>query len=450
MYTKCLNTAAAVSLCALIAGCAAPVRVEAPEPIVGPLRSAQAAPDAPFEGELQPYVDFALRHHPELRAEHSRWQAESAQVDAAYVWPEPTLTYGFFLRSVETRVGPQRHRFGLQQMIPWPTKPGVAAEIAAARADAQRSRFNAAMLAVRRRVADAYWRRWQLAQQQYWVEQQLVLVESIEIAARAAVEVGRSPQSDLNQLSLEITRLRDDIEQLRSARNAARARFVETLGLGEVADVPVNPDQEPQAAAPEADVEQLVGWAKAHPQLDAIQKAMRAEQRAAERARLDRYPDFSVGVDYIETGEAMNPDVEDSGKDPIIAMVGIKIPLFFERYAAQVEASQARGEARAADLEAARNRAAADVRALLAELDDSARRIRLYQSTLIPQADATYDSVVGRYEVGQTTIASVLLAQRELLRLRLQMAQARAEHARSWAKLEQIVGRPVPARRNSQ
>ena len=37
-------------------------------------------------------------------------------------FPELVLTYGGFIRSVETRVGPQRHRLGAMQWFPWPTR----------------------------------------------------------------------------------------------------------------------------------------------------------------------------------------------------------------------------------------------------------------------------------------------------------------------------------------
>ena len=430
-----------------LGACAAPVSIEQPDVDHSELQQpgGETAPD--FDGSIDAYVDYALRHHPTLRAEHAQWRAEAASARAVYDWPEPMLSYGLYIRHVETRVGPQRHRFGLEQPIPWPSKPAAASEAAAARANAQKARFDASMLMVRKQVADGYWHRWLLARKKYWKEQQLKLLDSLEATARARYEVGKSPQSDVQQISLSMTRLRDDIEQLARAQRAARARFIERLGLQNAESVPVDPGRVPVARIPAADESELVEKAISHPELVAIEKTIEAAERRAKRAGLDAYPDFKVGVNYIETGEANNPDMPESGKDPIIAMVGVKIPLWFNQYSSEVESVRARSEAQKARLESARNDAAARVRELLAQIYDSARRIHLYENTLIPQAETTYDSVLGRYEVEETTIASVLMAERELLRLRLDLAAARARHARRWIALEQRLGQPVESRR---
>ena len=106
-------------------------------------------------------------------------------------------------------------------------------------------------------------------------------------------------------------------------------------------------------------------------------------------------------------------------------------------------AAEAERAALEADAEAARREASRAVRQSLASLDEMVRRIELHESTLLPQAEAVLESVRGAYEVGQTEIASLLHAQHELLELRIELARARAEHQREWARLERLVGRPV-------
>ena len=77
---------------------------------------------------------------------------------------------------------------------------------------------------------------------------------------------------------------------------------------------------------------------------------------------------------------------------------------------------------------------------VLAELNDSDRRVRLIEGTLLPQAQATYDSLLGSLAVGQGAIAQVLLTQRDLLELTVDVNSARAQHARSWAALHHLTG----------
>ena len=42
-------------------------------------------------------------------------------------------------------------------------------------------------------------------------------------------------------------------------------------------------------------------------------------------------------------------------------------------------------------------------------------------------------------------VAALLLAQNELLELRLALVSTRGEHERQWVRLERLVGRPVAA-----
>jgi outer membrane protein TolC len=62
---------------------------------------------------------------------------------------------------------------------------------------------------------------------------------------------------------------------------------------------------------------------------------------------------------------------------------------------------------------------------------------------LVPQAQTVFESVLGGYQAGTSTVASMLLAERELLELQLAEFKAQADHAVALARLEALVGRPV-------
>ena len=56
-----------------------------------------------------------------------------------------------------------------------------------------------------------------------------------------------------------------------------------------------------------------------------------------------------------------------------------------------------------------------------------------------------YASVIGAYQTGESSVASSLLAERALVELRLNLQKLRVDHAIAWARVEEIVGRPVDA-----
>src|SRR5690606_13255743 len=104
---------------------------------LAPPGEAGDAADAPqLDGSFEAYLIHALRQHPELRAAYEAWRAQALRIEPARRWPEPMLSYGYFVRSVETRVGPRRPRVGVRQEIPWPATLEAGAEAAAAMARA--------------------------------------------------------------------------------------------------------------------------------------------------------------------------------------------------------------------------------------------------------------------------------------------------------------------------
>ena len=91
---------------------------------------AQPESEPALDGSLSSYVAFALARSPELRASFERWRAATMRISRARRIPEPIIKYSYFVRSVETRVGPQEHKLSLMQAFPWPTALSAGADAA--------------------------------------------------------------------------------------------------------------------------------------------------------------------------------------------------------------------------------------------------------------------------------------------------------------------------------
>ena len=139
------------------------------------------------------------------------------------------------------------------------------------------------------------------------------------------------------------------------------------------------------------------------------------------------------------------PGVAGSGRDAIIVGAGVRLPLWQGSYSEGIQAAQAESRAQRAERRALVERAEAELAATLANLRDATRRVELYRVTLVPQAETAYESVLGAYTVGQGAIAQALLSQRDLLELRIELERARADHARTWARLEELTARELTA-----
>jgi outer membrane protein TolC len=187
----------------------------------------------------------------------------------------------------------------------------------------------------------------------------------------------------------------------------------------------------------------LLEAAVAHPRVETHALLAESQDEHARAARADRYPSVGIGVDWIITGAALDPTMPDSGKDAVVGMAALKIPLSLRAYAAGEEEARARGRMHRAQQMAARNQAVAEFERVMAALRDAIRRVELYERTMIPMAETSFSAVQESYASGRASVSEILMAEREVLELELMALRARAGAANAWAALERVVGRPV-------
>jgi len=412
----------------------------------------KAAPTPP-SGSLGSYVAAALAAHPTLRARYHEWRAAAAEVAVARKLPEPTLTYGWFARSVETRVGPQNHRFSLGQSVPWPGVLRHAADAAAKRARAAERLFEAEALALQARVARAYWELWRARRQRDIHRQHRDLLSELGTAVRSRVEVGRASLADASQVDLAVSRVDDLISALAAVEAQQSAALVAAVGL-ERDDAGLPTTSEPGApGAPGLTRAELLAAAADHPAAKHLDWLASAAESAGHSARSRALPALSVGFDYVQTGAAAAPATPDDGKDALVLSAGLSIPLWRASYAAAEKRERQRAGAHRARAAATRLDVRAHVDASLSRVIESGRRVVHIETTLSPQADAVYAAQVGSYATGDANLATVLIAQQQVLELRVARIEQRAAHEVAWAELQQFVGSAVvraPVRDNPE
>lgn len=394
-----------------------------------------------LDGTLDAYVERALRASPRIRVAFEHWRGAVLRISRARRPPEPTVMYGYFISSVQTRVGPQRHRVSAQQSFPWPTKLLAAADAVSTQARAQEQRVDAEALALRRHVEDAYWHLWLVRTTRDVHRDTLEVLAGLAEAARGRLEVGAVTLADVQQVELAITRLDDVVAGLGEQEHAAEAELAAAIAVAAGAELRTVDEPPPEALVAEEE-DALRAAVAAHPMLESFALMAEASEADARSQEADFFPSFTIGIDWIETGDSAVA-MPDSGTDALIASVGLRVPLWVDSYADAVAAAHADARAHRAERRGALDEALAQLETALAHLRDARRRVLLYRGTLIPQARTALESVLGSYATGRSTIAAMLLAERDLLELGVGLAQARAEHAVAWARLDELAAHRV-------
>ncbi|MCA9653861.1 MAG: TolC family protein [Myxococcales bacterium] len=399
-----------------------------------------------IDGSLPHYLAYAYAHRPALRASFERWRAAAQRPRQARRLPEPQITFTAFVRPVETRVGPQRLKLGAMQWFPWPSKLGAAGRAAAHEAQAEQRHFEADALAVAAEVSTAYWTLWEIRRTRAVDQDELTILRSLTEQVRVQLEVSGADLADVARLELMSTRAEDRLAGLDERERMAAAELVRVIGAPPGTAVPTDA-REPAVELPR-DEAVLHLAAIEHPRVQAWASLSEAAQLRERSARAERLPSFGVGVDWIITGQPADANAghvapAERGKDAVMVTAGVKVPLWGRAYGAAASEARANDAAHRARALEARNMALAELERSLARVRDGARRTALLESTLVPQAEAAFESVTLSYASGRSSIGELMMSERDLLELQRERVAAYAALGIAWAELERVVGRPL-------
>lgn len=387
-----------------------------------------------FDGTPEAYVEYALAHDGGLRAMWERWRSETWMVARERRLPMPEIEYTVF---VTRAAGPERQRLMVRQMFPWPGELLAGADAAVAEARAMQREFEAEALALRFMVLERYWELWMVRRMRAIQREQLGILDVLVDAATARVEVGRASIADVQQIEVARAWLADELVGLDEIERQAAARLIAACGAPPETTAPTL-DQFPVLERPRDDEAELRAVLDEHPRLRKWDEQELAGELRVRQARQARAPMFSLGAEWMQM-QMQGSELQSA----VSISVGVSVPLWQTNYAAEQRALEAKAAAARAEWTAGYASAAGELAVALANVRDSGRRARLYEVDLVPRAETALTSRMIAYGSGGGEIAEILLAQRDLWNLELELVRHYARHAVAWAELEAIVGRPT-------
>jgi len=391
---------------------------------------------------VRDFLGFAVAHNQGISAAYLAWQADRERVPQATALPDPGFSFTEYLAAVETRVGPQERAFALTQTFPWFGKLNLAGRIAEERASASAAKVAAVFLRVAYRVKKAYFDLAHLGRSTAIAAEHLDLVTRLEEAARARYATGAGSYADVIKAQVELGLLTDHLAELRDRYRPLAAELNAALGRPAGAPVPWPTDLSVTGLSLD-EGELLRRLPVENPELVGLHHQTQRFEQARKLAGKQGYPDFTLGLNYIQTRQIDRDGIPDNGKDPLLATLSINLPLW-------------RGKYRAAEKEAAGNHLAAHSErqdresSLTAALEremfryrDALRKLDLYGDTLLPKGRQALRATTAAYETGKASFLELVDAQRLLREFELSRARAAADLNIHLAEIERLVGGPV-------
>lgn len=382
---------------------------------------------------------YAIVNNPAIQSTWARWQASLSQVAVAKGLPDPTVSLGYFISSVETAVGPQEFRLSVTQMFPWFGKRKQQGLMQKFEAERIYHQLESQILGLRSEVLAAYYELFYLDQAVTTTRQSIELIKNWEEVIRTKYKTSVANHPDLIKTQIELLKLSDDLATLTERISPARQRLEALLNINELPALRYAP---PPYYGVSVTQDSLWNIAAAeNPGLKAGRAEVSKARQTLSRSRLDYFPNVGLGVDKVFTGE--KPGMADSGKDPLMLMVSMNIPIWFGRTRAGVKSAQF--NARAAELQLAdsENRIQESLANQLYALETAQRKVILYRESLVPKSIESLKATEKAYITGNMDFLSLIDAQRRLLDFNLILDRALVDVVIMRSKLENVIGRTL-------
>ncbi len=388
---------------------------------------------------LDDYILYAMLNNPGLRAAFNRWLSALKKVRPARTLPDPRFNYTYYVREVETRVGPQKHKFGLAQTFPWLGKLDLQGKMALQEVNASRQRYESEKLRLIFQVKNTYFEYWYLFRSINITKDNVSLISHFEDVARAKYRSGTGLQSAVIKTQVELGKLTDRLDSLKDMIRPMTAKL--NLVLNRPLTLPLPPPETLPEVSHNFFNNELRGLLKKqNPDLKAIDFMADKETLAVRLANKSFFPDVTLGVDYVKTDPRTDIHPADNGEDPVMAMVSINVPIWHLKYNALADDARARHRAFIAQRKEKENTLIADLEMALYQLRDADRKMDLYKHTLIPMAEQNVKINQAAFAADKVGFLDLIDAQRVLLNFQLEYDRARADRAQKISRIEMLTG----------
>jgi cobalt-zinc-cadmium efflux system outer membrane protein len=354
---------------------------------------------------LRELTSEALRNSPEVTAAQKSYEAARQRPTQQSSLPDPMLSLGYnSIGSPRPLAGIGRDQLAnagvmVSQEIPFPGKLKLQGDMAAKDAEAEFQQYQAVQLSVVSRLHQAYVRLQYAYAASAVLARNRGLLETLLKVTEARYAVGKAAQQDLFKAQAQTSILETRLVKLDQERRSREAEINSILNRA-----PGTPLGQPEEMKPPEfalTLDDLFAAARQNsPMLRRDQKMIERTELAVNLARKEYYPDFTLNAGYYNMG-SMPPMYE--------FRADFKLPVYFWRKQRagvneQVSSlSQVKHNYEATD-QSVHFRITEDY--LMAQA--SAKLMKLYSETVLPQGSLALESSLATYETGTVDFLSVL------------------------------------------
>ena len=373
--------------------------------------------------QLQSYILEAEQNNPKLQAFDLRYNIALEKVNEVSTIPNTQFSAGYFVSEPETRTGAQRFKLSIKQMIPWFGTVTARKSYSKTIADTEYLDIAIAKRKLALTVSQEYYKLYAIIQKIKVLKENNKLLDTYKELALTSVQVGKGSVVEVMKLEIQQNELQQQLLNLQEQYYATEVSFNNILHRDTMLKVTVAE----QLFIPEKDDVFEESRLSLNPELMKYQRLYESVVQSELLNQKESAPMLGFGLDYVAVAERPDMNFGDNGKDIIMPMVSLSIPIFSKKYNSKTKQNQLKQK----ELSLQREDRLNTLQTLLAEAISKRKTARLQfetQTKNVKQAKDIQQILIKTYETGTVDFNELLDVQQLQLSLQLYQIEAVKEY----------------------
>lgn len=367
---------------------------------------------------LESLIKEGLENNPEIQKFETVYKGALEKRNEVDALPNTQFGFGYFASEPETRTGAQRFKLSVKQMIPWFGSITSRQNYVSSLADAK---FEDIAISKRKLIASVsqeYYNLFTIREKQAILKKNIALLKTYETMALTSVETGKATAVDVLKLQIRQNDLEQLIKVLEQQFLSKQTKLNTLLNRKkdtriEVLDSLVMPNS----------LEAIGTDLSLHPELLKYDKLYKSVEQSEILNQKEQKPMIGFGLDYVAVSERPNMSFSDNGKDVVMPMVSLSIPIFNKKYSSKTKQNKLKQEELLFDKQTRQNKLTSMLDVAVNERVAAKISFDTYTKNL-ERADNAEQIFLKSYESGTINFNDVLDIQE--LQLKFQMKQIEA------------------------
>ena len=381
---------------------------------------------------LEDYLKIAVENNPELQSRQYMYESALEKVNEVGSLPSTKISGGYFIQEPETRVGAQRAKLSASQSLPWFGTLSAKKESALYKAEAIHNEMDNYKRQLFLDVKSSFYQLYELNAIQTIYQENIEILKTYERISLNNLENNRTSMVDVLKIKMEINENIKDHKNILNKIQANKKTF----------NLLLNRTEDSEVILPESLLIEDIGMINKemifqNPKLtkyDNLQNSLVSSEKATKK---EGFPVIGVGLDYVFVDNRNVANLIDNGKDIIMPMVSVTVPLFSKKYTSKRKQLQLEQKAIESSKENTIIRLNSVYENALANRENALATIKTQEENII-QAEQAHKVLLRTYQTGRMDFSEILEIQQLKLKFHLTKIKAEKEYAIQMAILQYL------------